>query len=65
MIPTSRCPHCQSTGFEVVTEEPKDSNFKVIFVRCQSCKTAVGVLEYYNSGTLIHKLAKKLNINLE
>jgi hypothetical protein len=62
---TSRCPHCQSTGFEVATESPKGSNFKVIFVRCHSCKTVVGVLEYYNSGTLIHKLAKKLNINLE
>ena len=62
---TSKCPHCQNSGFEAVTEEPKNSNFKVIFIRCQSCKTVVGTLEYYNSGNLIHKLANKLNINLD
>lgn len=62
---TSKCPQCQKSGFEAVTEEPKDSNFKVIFIRCQWCKTVVGTMEYYNSGSLIHKLAKKLNINLD
>jgi hypothetical protein len=64
-ISTSKCPHCQKCGFEVVTEEPKDSNFKVHFVRCQWCKTVVGTMEYYNSGALIQKLAKKLNVNLD
>lgn len=62
---TSKCPSCQKSGFEVVTEEPKDSNFKLMFVRCQWCKTVVGVLDYYNIGTLIKRFAKKLNINLD
>lgn len=65
MVSTSKCPHCQKTGFEAITEEPKGSNFKVIFVRCQWCKTVVGTLEYFNCGSLIYKLADKLNITLD
>jgi hypothetical protein len=65
MFSTSICPHCQKSGFETVVEEPSGSNFKIIFVRCQWCKTVVGVTEYYNCGSLIHKLAKKLNVNLD
>lgn len=64
MLSTSKCPHCQKSGFETAVEEPKGSNFKIILVRCQWCKTVVGVTEYYNCGTLIYKLAKKLNVNL-
>ena len=61
----SKCPRCEKTRFEVVLESPDNSNFKMQFIRCWSCKTVVGVLEYYNNGVLIQKLAKKLNINLE
>jgi len=65
MISTSKCPHCQKSGFEVEYEEPKNSNFKLMFVRCKWCKTVVGVLDYYNIGILMHKLAKKLNVKLD
>ena len=65
MFSTSKCPHCQKSGFEAVPEEPKGSNFKIIFIRCQSCKTVVGTTDYYNTGSLIHILAKKLNIILD
>lgn len=65
MYSDSKCPHCQKTGFEVKEETPKDSNFKLMFVRCQSCKTVVSVLDYYNIGKLLHKLAEKLNIRLD
>lgn len=64
-ISSSKCPQCQKSGFETSIEEPKDSLFKIIFIRCQWCKTVVGTLEYFNNGSLIHKLAKKLNINLD
>jgi len=62
--PTSKCPHCQKTGFETAIEEPVGSKFKIVFIRCINCKTVVGVLEYYNAGVLVKDLAKKLNINL-
>lgn len=65
MFSTTKCSSCQKSGFEVIVEEPKGSNFKLILVRCQSCKTAIGVLDYYNIGTLVHKLAKKLNVDLD
>ncbi len=60
----SKCPKCESKNFESVLETPSKSNFKLQFIRCTSCKTVVGVLEYYNLGSLIDKLAKKLNITL-
>ncbi len=65
MNSTSKCPHCQKSGFEAVEEEPRGANFKTIFIRCQWCKTVVGVTEYYNCGTLIHNLAKELNVELD
>ena len=61
----SRCPKCENRNFEVVEETPTNSNFKLEFVRCSSCKTVVGVVEFFNNGHLLHKLAKALNINLD
>jgi len=60
----SKCPRCQNTSFEIVTETPKGSAFKMLFTRCASCQTVVGVNEYYNTGALLETLAKKLNIDL-
>lgn len=61
----SKCPKCERTQFEVAVETPLHSNFKLQFVRCSSCKTAIGVLEYLNNAALLHKLAEKLNIRLD
>lgn len=61
----SKCPKCEKTSFEVVEETPSKSNFKLEFVRCSYCKMVVGVLEYFNNGELLYKLARKLNINLD
>ena len=60
----SKCPKCENTEFEAVNEFPLNSDYELIFIRCKKCLTVVGVLDYYNVGTLIHKLAKKLNIDL-
>ena len=64
MALSSKCPKCESTSFETAVESPKKSNFKLIFIRCASCGTVVGVTDYYNIGVLIHSFAKKLNIDL-
>ena len=61
----TKCPKCENTSFEVVNDTPKDSNFKLMYVRCYSCKTLVSVLDFFNLGTQIKKLAKGLNIDLE
>jgi predicted nucleic-acid-binding Zn-ribbon protein len=60
----SKCPKCEQTEFEVVNEIPVNSNYELIFVRCKHCLTVVGVLDYYNVGSLINKLANKLKIDL-
>ncbi len=64
MFSTSKCPNCQKTGFEMNTEIISGSDYKVNFVRCISCKTVVGLLDYFNAGDLILKLAKKLGKDL-
>lgn len=61
----SKCPNCEATEFEVVNQTPINSNYELIFVRCHQCKTVVGVIDFYNVGTLIKKLAHKLKVDLE
>lgn len=60
----SKCPKCEASNFETVLESPKNSNFKVQFIRCASCRAVVGVMDYYNIGKLIHVLAEKLRLDL-
>jgi ssDNA-binding Zn-finger/Zn-ribbon topoisomerase 1 len=60
MISCSKCPKCEKSGFEVSTESPKNSNYKVTFVRCSFCKTVVGTMEPASITNLIHQLAQKL-----
>jgi len=61
----SKCPKCENTKFEVVNEQPINSNFELRMVRCNECKTVIGVLDFYNVGTLVKKLAEKMHINLD
>lgn len=57
----SKCPRCQKSYFETVVQSPKNSNYKLIFVQCQSCQSVVGVLDYYNIGTLAKDIEKKVD----
>jgi hypothetical protein len=63
---TSRCPRsdCTSTSFELKEIVPRGSEYKLLAVQCTSCGAVVGVLEYFNSGQLLHKLAEKLGVKL-
>ncbi len=65
METNSKCPQCSNDKFEAVNETPANSIYELIFIRCTSCKIVVGVLDYYNIGTLINKLATKLKIDLD
>lgn len=60
MALSSTCPKCGSISFEVATVEPNKSNHKLNFVRCSSCGGVVGVLDFYNIGSLLQNLAKEL-----
>ena len=61
---TSKCPKCESSTFENVTEMVTGYNYQLNFIRCAKCKTVISILENYNIGALLHGLAEKLNINL-
>ncbi len=67
MAYSSKCPNseCSSSTFESEIESPKNSNFKLQFIRCASCGTVVGTQDYYNIGFIVQKIAKKLGINLD
>jgi hypothetical protein len=61
----SKCSKCENTTFEVVNETPVNSNYPLIFIRCVKCQTVAGIIDYYNVGTLVKKLANKLKIDLD
>lgn len=65
MVVSSKCPKCEKSGFELSTESPKNSNYKVSFVRCFSCGTVVGCLEPASITTLLYKLAQRLGKSLD
>ena len=57
----SKCPKCDYTSFELVINEPKNSDFKLAFVQCGSCGCVVGTMDYWNIGTKIIDLDKKMD----
>lgn len=60
----TKCPKCQNSAFEEITDSPLNSRIMVNFIRCTSCKTAIGIREPESSARLIKELAKRLNITL-
>lgn len=51
----SVCGKCGHTEFELAEHVLSGSQFKFNFVQCAHCGTPVGVLDYYNLGTLLKK----------
>jgi uncharacterized Zn finger protein len=64
MALNSQCPKCESTRFETAVEEPSGSAYKIIFVRCSHCGTVVGTTDYYNTGALLEKIAKRMGFDI-
>jgi len=60
----STCPKCDSHTFEIVENTPKNSKFKLQFVQCSKCGAVIGVMDSYNIGSLLHKLAKAMNLQV-
>ena len=60
----TKCPKCENTSFEEVMDSPLKSLIMLNFIRCASCKTAIGIREPESSAILIKELAKKINITL-
>jgi len=60
----TKCPKCENTTFENSTEIVSNAKFKINFIRCSHCKTAIGVMDYANASFYIMELAKKLGFDL-
>lgn len=56
----SKCPKCENGYFEVTENSPAKSNFKLLFVQCSRCGSVVGTMDYWNIGTLIKELERKI-----
>ena len=48
-----KCGKCEGTEFRTQEIEPQGAAYKLIAVQCQRCDTPIGVLDYFNLGTLI------------
>ncbi len=59
----SKCPKCESTNFEVVEDTPENSNWKMFFLRCSSCKTLISTHEYMNIGYMVNKMLSHFRIS--
>lgn len=57
----SKCPKCEKHFFEMVEETPSKSKFKLQFIRCFSCKTVIGVMDYFNIGASLDVIQTKLD----
>ena len=57
----STCAKCGNNHFEIKENSPVGSRYKLMFVQCASCGSVVGVMEYYNIGTKLEELEKKVS----
>jgi DNA-directed RNA polymerase subunit RPC12/RpoP len=59
-----KCLKCDSTSFELVERTPSGSDYLLNLIQCSRCGGVVGVLDSYNIGELILRLAEKLNVSI-
>lgn len=59
-----KCPKCENITFTLEELKIEKSNYRIYGVCCKKCGTVVGTEEFYNVGTLVKNLAKKLNVNI-
>lgn len=63
-LPTCPKPDCNSHLFSTQILEPSGSAFKLFAVCCSRCGAVVGVMDYYNLGSMLVKLGKKLGVDV-
>lgn len=61
----TKCPHCQSTTFEVVNDEPIGIDYELRYLRCKDCNTFLDVIYIDTTALLVRKIAEHLKINLD
>ena len=59
-----KCPKCEHTKFDT-TECDARGTHVIKLVHCAECGTVVGVTEFADIGTLVYRLAEKLQVPLQ
>jgi hypothetical protein len=57
----TKCPHCNSTRFELKEIEPNGSIYKLSAVQCVGCGAPSGVMDFWNIGTLLKQQEKQIS----
>jgi len=57
---TSKCGSCGGHSFEIKEVSPNGGRFKYSFVQCSSCGVPVGVLDFFNLGSLLQDQEKAI-----
>ncbi len=62
MAISTKCPKCESTGFELdVKTKVSGSTHQFYFVRCSRCGSAISAMNY-REHLLIEEMAKKMGV---
>lgn len=57
----AKCGHCNHIGTKLTEISPSGGRYKMMAVCCSSCSAILGVTDYFNSGTLIQSVEKKVD----
>jgi hypothetical protein len=60
MVTTPKCPHCQTTNFEITESAPLGAEYKIYLVHCIGCGAPFGAMEYLVAGVLLKKQEETL-----
>ena len=58
----TKCPKCEKIQFELVEDYPTGSNFKMIYIRCCSCKTFLQALSFSDTNDVLDRIVKFFKI---
>jgi hypothetical protein len=56
----SKCPKCNNGFFELKSFEPRGARYKQNFIQCSMCGTPVGVVGFYDAGSLIKEQEEEI-----
>ena len=59
----TKCPKCEKMQFELIEDFPTNSQRKMWYMRCSSCKTFLQALPYHDTNHLIGKILTYLKID--
>lgn len=63
MIPNhsgTKCPKCEKSNFELVEDYPTGSNWKMMYIRCSSCKSFLQALYMDNVTIQVENLQEDM-----